>query len=572
MKQIFHLLFTYLKLFKSDPKKALELTNIYNFKRLFTAFSSESRSEVLTNADNFLKNITPINIVSSNHPTTHEIELIRENLDAEYYKNHYEVIDNPAKHYCEKGWKKGFNPRADFDTKYYLMSNPDVKSALLNPYYHYLAQGINEGRHALIPGGIKRRQLNKTKSIKTQEKGWKGHKAKKLTSVETLSTLIKDLPGKSILSLSHDNFKENAGGVQLCVSREFDQASSASYSYIHLSPLSPKLSLQLDESLDIELNMFIGTSKALEVRGLDAIEVLKHHGNLSAVAMHSILGFTDSFLMSLTDELKPDNWFFWMHDFSSCCVNFNLMRNGISFCGGPSLESSSCSVCSDYEGRKAYLPVIKKLFGKGKFRFICPSQSTMDVILNTFPEIENSLIIHPHLMLRDKTLQPYVPNKKIKIAFCGSAMFLKGWSFFIELANQLYGEIEFYHFSTVKEPYGFINHVMTTISDGKSQMTQNLLDNNIDFVFVGSLCSETFSYSAHEAISAGCYLLNLGRYGNIPYLINETQNIGNNYSTLFEMVEDVRQGKLQKKIEQRRNKGRELRDYKYSNFSLDLIN
>jgi hypothetical protein len=41
---------------------------------------------------------------------------------------------------------EGFNPRPDFDTLYYLASNPDVAKAGINPFIHYLLHGREEGR------------------------------------------------------------------------------------------------------------------------------------------------------------------------------------------------------------------------------------------------------------------------------------------------------------------------------------------------------------------------------------------------------------------------------------------
>lgn len=67
-----------------------------------------------------------------------------------YYRNNYSenFLANfaPIIHYYLFGWKENNNPSPNFATKYYLDSNPDVKEAGINPFYHYIRWGKKEGR------------------------------------------------------------------------------------------------------------------------------------------------------------------------------------------------------------------------------------------------------------------------------------------------------------------------------------------------------------------------------------------------------------------------------------------
>jgi hypothetical protein len=56
-------------------------------------------------------------------------------------------------HYCEEGWKKGYNPSAAFNTNAYLNDYPDVRAAGLNPLWHYVAHGKADGRTIRPVGG-----------------------------------------------------------------------------------------------------------------------------------------------------------------------------------------------------------------------------------------------------------------------------------------------------------------------------------------------------------------------------------------------------------------------------------
>ena len=57
-------------------------------------------------------------------------------------------IRDPAEHFLTVGWTDWLDPRPDFSTSYYLVHNPDVREAGVNPLLHYLKTGQAEGRPA----------------------------------------------------------------------------------------------------------------------------------------------------------------------------------------------------------------------------------------------------------------------------------------------------------------------------------------------------------------------------------------------------------------------------------------
>ncbi|KQN71156.1 LysM peptidoglycan-binding domain-containing protein [Sphingomonas sp. Leaf62] len=74
-------------------------------------------------------------------------------FDPFYYANTYDdlagIANDPIAlraHWQNSGWREGRNPNADFDTRYYLASNPDVAAAGINPLEHYANYGAGEGR------------------------------------------------------------------------------------------------------------------------------------------------------------------------------------------------------------------------------------------------------------------------------------------------------------------------------------------------------------------------------------------------------------------------------------------
>lgn len=51
-------------------------------------------------------------------------------------------------HFCRAGWKSGYNPSPEFNTRFYLEQYPDVRKTGINPLLHYILQGKKEGRMA----------------------------------------------------------------------------------------------------------------------------------------------------------------------------------------------------------------------------------------------------------------------------------------------------------------------------------------------------------------------------------------------------------------------------------------
>src|SRR6266498_2060752 len=62
---------------------------------------------------------------------------------------------DPLFHFIEQGWKEGRNPSQKFQTRYYLETNPDVNRAGINPLAHYLTYGRKEGRKTNQQEGTK---------------------------------------------------------------------------------------------------------------------------------------------------------------------------------------------------------------------------------------------------------------------------------------------------------------------------------------------------------------------------------------------------------------------------------
>jgi len=86
-----------------------------------------------------------------------QYSLLESEFDHEFYlKQFAEAKSVPAdavRHYLLKGAAQGLDPNNWFSTRGYLLSNEDVRRSGINPFFHYLCQGVHEGRsYELKPG------------------------------------------------------------------------------------------------------------------------------------------------------------------------------------------------------------------------------------------------------------------------------------------------------------------------------------------------------------------------------------------------------------------------------------
>ena len=79
-------------------------------------------------------------------------------FSAKWYRKHYpNSKKNAAKHYYKQGWLEGYNPSKRFDGNAYLRDNVDVREMGINPLYHYITRGAQEGRNFKnIQGQVKK--------------------------------------------------------------------------------------------------------------------------------------------------------------------------------------------------------------------------------------------------------------------------------------------------------------------------------------------------------------------------------------------------------------------------------
>jgi len=85
-----------------------------------------------------------------NSPQTHLAMVSKDFFDSKYYlETNHDVKSagvNPFEHYLYNGWKEGRKPNTWFDPSFYLKKYDDIKQAGIEPLTHYVTTGKHEGR------------------------------------------------------------------------------------------------------------------------------------------------------------------------------------------------------------------------------------------------------------------------------------------------------------------------------------------------------------------------------------------------------------------------------------------
>ena len=464
--------------------------------------------------------------------------LIGPEFSTTYYNSQYSDVAEAGVdallHYIHEGWKEGRNPNKHFDSAYYLESNPDVRKLDLHPFWHYIAAGRAEGRPPCRPGGYRRRILEAVKEPKKRSESYQVKKTKP-TARRVLSKLLSKALKKRaglVVSLSHDCYIKVIGGTQIFIADEQRKFVAREHAYIHLSPFLPKLCMaDADAGFSVQIvidGVFVGIVPIKVLIDLLGTQ-LDGSGMTCLLVVHSIMGFDPQQVCGLKRALPGSRGVYWLHDYSSLCEGFNLLRNDLAFCDAPAKGSIACRVCVYGETREQHLDRLRGLFEVCEFEILSPSTFTLDLWLSRTDLPYQRAQACPHWGLVPvpdagaASEERLDPRRPVSVAFVGFASSSKGWDIFSNLVDEFQEDTryKFYHFAargvaSLPECEFVVSEVTP---DDRWATKRTLQENGIDYVAILSPWPETFSFVAHEAVAAGALVLCLETSGNVAAMV-----------------------------------------------------
>lgn len=434
-------------------------------------------------------------------------------------------------HFLEFGWREGRNPSRFFDTGYYLAKNPDVAAAGINPLVHFIWAGSQEGRQHRRPLDAFRRQLEDSEPLRVKAKRWaEATEGSPKISATALSESIAITSGRGlILSLSHDDYARNYGGVQLVIGDEQAAFSRTGWRYLHVSPAIPLPMLAKPQPAgDFAVSLRIDAEWIGVARFADLIAVVAEQRRQSIdvrSVIHHLMGFAPELVLELIRASGDSSPIVWIHDFFTICPSYALMRNDVDYCGAPPPMSAACSICSYGDERNPHLKRTREFFEAVHPSVLAPSE----IALNLW-ESRGCL---PHAQGEARPIARIItaPSQRptmsdpsgrpLRVAHLGARAFLKGWSIFEDLALRLANDGR-YEFLQLGSPDSgsplpsFIRNVPVIVdTKHRNAMVEAIAEARIDIVVSWQLWPETFSLSVHEALVGGAFVVARIGAGNV---------------------------------------------------------
>jgi len=506
---------------------------------------------------------------------------ISKEFDTQYYLTKYPDIlragVDPVEHYIRHGWLEGRDPTPSFSTSYYLTSYQDIRDAKINPFYHFIAAGRLEGRRAQHPGGWKvsvlnRLNLSKEKRLlsrveREESKGVATELSERLAAQRNV-----------LLSFSHDNYTKSVGGVQLCLQIEQRNAQLSGWAYMNLYPVRHMNTLSsVTEPSDFLFGLVFDGAHLGNVTAADILPVLERHtlqGREFSIVVHSMLGHSTEIVEGIVKATDAERCMFWVHDYFAACPSYTLLRNQISYCAAPALNSQACSICLFGEERLTHNGRFQRLFREVNFHVLAPSQFALDLWLEKTSLPTRSANVVPHCRVEfEEQRQPSSDDRPYRIAFLGHPSEHKGWQTFLRLIDELAPDrsVDFFQLGAGPQAHSKVSfYRASVIEDGPDAMCDALKACDIDAVLLWSIWPETFSFVAYEAIAAGAFIVTNTVAGNICRLAAD-EDFGAIFSTEVDLIQSLKSGSLKQLLQERRQRKLSLGKLSYSGMTIEAL-
>jgi len=495
-------------------------------------------------------------------------------FDPAYYLNRYPDIRdagiNPLKHYLIFGWKEGRDPSGKFDTKYYLITNPDVKQAGINPLLHFLYFGKKEGRRpvpevgstqvvehdSLRPGDAVAEKASIGLLYEEFNGGTGGtgddFQAAKQNADQHDRALRQDNPyeefigadeilaqiatlsdGKApyVISLSHDSFLDNVGGLQVRIQDESEKYRSRGIQYLHIYPYKPAPLL-----IDNKEPFYVGVSWnglkvgiTIDSELFSALDRYKK-GSMKVIVIHHLMGFNVRFIKKLLDEYGHHHATFYIHDHYLICPSYYLLRNDIENCNAPDINSNSCMICRYGEKRKYQQKELRSIFVGNQIDVVASSKHALNLWQTRFIPKGLPGRVAPFAGIKwTASLPKRRAGRPVRIAFLGHPLYHKGWQTWLSLTSKNLdpGRYQYFHFSKYSiESLHYLSVPVSVTKKNRDAMINRLREKKIDAVVLWSICQETFSFTLYESLAAGCFVITNKNSGNIADYIKSNPDKG----------------------------------------------
>lgn len=189
-----------------------------------------------------------------------------------------------------------------------------------------------------------------------------------------------------------------------------------------------------------------------------------------------------------------------IHDFASICIKNHLIKDDGTKCDMVSNKTyCNCSPLAKENVKKWQQFLIDQTD-----KILCFSNNSKQIISEFYPALLDKIDIIPHDVPPLRKVKIVKTSPKINIATIGFLNKIKGCDLIKEMSkiiidNNLPAQILVIGKSKIKS-----NKALKIFGKYERKDLPKIIEKNqIDIVFISSICEETFSYAAHEAMMMG---------------------------------------------------------------------
>ena len=336
---------------------------------------------------------------------------------------------------------------------------------------------------------------------------------------------------KVIFSITGGDYMRDSSGTSKVVKAHEEIFTHAGYEYVVMFPISlsrgtgAKRRTLTTGYYGLALNGdFLGVYTKTQILKF-LFEQQKSGNVIAGVLIHHVIRSRISEIKHIVERIKHVKIVYYIHDFYTCCINYNLLRNDETSCVGYMNMCKGCSYEALRSKHMADMASLFQLFEKDTL-FIAPSAYVRERWLQYYPQYAGNVIVISHQKSEgqyEKNRDLIARSNKVKVGYVGAQTKQKGWDLWNDILKRLpdaKDNYEFIYFGNGSEKLDGMKKVSVEIHrQGKDAMIRALRMEKIDIVFLGSVCGETYSYTLFEAHASNCYILAMETSGNIAYTV-----------------------------------------------------
>ncbi|MBM6810021.1 hypothetical protein H5983_02860 [Faecalitalea cylindroides] len=341
---------------------------------------------------------------------------------------------------------------------------------------------------------------------------------------------------KCILAISFLNYRTAIGGMSKYMLAHEKMYTDAGYTYMSIYFVKK---IVKKEYPIFHFYGLIIDGKEIGIYTLDDIlyffkELEKNGYTINDVHIHNILYMNADHMIRLTNALPITPFKLILHDFHTICINFNLLKNGNTYCGGNAISERKCADCRYYKCGKIHVKNIRMIFQniRDRLTVVAPSDIARQIWLEAYPEFKNNIITVTEQLWDGEYFgnrDSIDMSRPVVIGYLGNKSPHKGWNQwekFVEKANRSHNRYKCVVFNSKRD---FNNahmehHLVKFKQEDLNAMITALRDEKIDCAILWSIWPETYSYTLFEACSANAFILTNSNSGNIAYTVQKKGN------------------------------------------------